>query len=290
MEVYGGLRERIKQEWITYLLAFLFIGVADKIGQIRIPVWIGTCIIFPIFFALVLGLFSGPNMLKLISDKQVNAASKLAGIAILPFVAKLGVGAGANIMTVISAGPALLLQEFGNVATMLLALPVALLLGLKRESIGATYSINRESNLALIQDMYGASSPEAQGCLAVYILISMLGTIYFGFMATVFAATQLFHPYALGMASGVGAGILVSSAIASLSEVLPEFAEEITAFASVSETVSEVDGLYISLFIAISLCNWLYDRLEPKLGRITKRGRAAAAELEKKAKEQVEQK
>lgn len=57
----------------------------------------------------------------------------------------------------IQAGPALLLQEIGNPGTIFFALPLALLLSLKREAIGATHSINRETNLALITDMYGCA-------------------------------------------------------------------------------------------------------------------------------------
>ena len=258
---YSNLRDRIKSEWIIYLLAFLFILIADSIGQIKIPVWKGTFIIFPIFFSLALGLLTGPSVLKILDDKKVKAASGLVGVAILPFIAKLGINAGANIVTVASAGPALLLQEFGNLGTIFLSLPIALMLGLKRESIGACHSINRETNLALLQDMF------------VYIVVGMVGTIYFGFMASMFAAMGVFHPYALGMASGVGAGILMSSAVASLSELMPVYADKIAAFAAASETISGIDGIYMAIFIGIPLCNWMYRKLEPKIGRITKYGR-----------------
>lgn len=215
-------------------------------------------------------------MLKILDDKKVKAASGLVGVAILPFVAKLGINAGANISIVISAGPALLLQEFGNLCTIFLAMPIALMLGLKREAIGATHSINRETNLALMQDMFGADSPEAQGSLSVYIVGGMVGTIYFGFMASMAAATGLFHPYALGMASGVGAGILMSSAVAALSEVMPAWADQIAAMASASETISGIDGIYMAIFIGVPLCNFLYRKLEPTLGRLTKSGRELA--------------
>ena len=50
---------------------------------------------------------------------------------------------------------ALLLQEFGNLEAIFLSLPIALLLGLKREAVGACHSINRETNLALMQDVFG---------------------------------------------------------------------------------------------------------------------------------------
>lgn len=279
---YPSLLDRIRGEWKLYLLAFLFILIADAIGQIKIPVWKGTFIIFPIFYALFLGLLTGPNTLKILDNQKVKAASGLVGVAILPFVAKLGINAGANLSVVVSAGPALLLQEFGNLGTILLAMPIALMLGLKREAVGATHSINRETNLALMQDMFGADSPEAQGSLSVYIVGGMVGTIYFGFMASMAAATGVFHPYALGMASGVGAGILMSSAVAALSEVLPAYADEISALASASETISGIDGIYMAIFIGIPLCNWLYRKLEPTLGRITKAGRKAAEEAQSK--------
>lgn len=282
--VYDSLVDRLKSEWIIFLLAFLFILISESIGQIRIPIWKGTFIIFPIFYAIFLGILSGPSVLKVLDDRRVKAASSLVIVAILPFMAKLGINAGANIMIVLEAGPALLLQELGNIGTIFLALPFALLLGLKRETIGATHSINRETNLALIQDMFGPNSPEARGSLSVYIVGGMIGTIYFGFMASLLAATGLFHPYALGMASGVGAGIMMVSSVASLAEVMPEFASEIAALASTSETLSGIIGIYVAIFVGIPLCNWLYNKLEPTLGRVTKAGRAATAVVQESAK------
>jgi hypothetical protein len=276
---YRGFGERLRTEYRIYLLAFLFIVIADSIGQIRIPVWKGAFIIFPIFYAIILGVLSGPELFKILDTKKAHAASKLVIVAILPFIAKLGINAGANIRIVLSAGPALLLQEIGNLGTILLALPTALLLGLKRESIGAAHSINRETNLALIQDMFGPESPEARGSLSVYIVGGMVGTIYFGFMASLFASTGLFHPYALGMASGVGAGIMMASASASLAGIFPESADKIMALASTSETLSGVTGIYVAIFVGIPFCNWLYKIFEPIIGRLTPAGRKAAAGL-----------
>ena len=158
---YSSLKSRIQAEWKIYVLAFVFILIADSIGQVKIPLGPGNFILFPIFYALILGVLSGPQVTKIVKSKEVKAASKLVIVAICPFIAKLGINAGASIETVISAGPALLLQEFGNLGTILLAMPLALLLGLKREAIGATHSINRETNLALITDMFGPDSPEA---------------------------------------------------------------------------------------------------------------------------------
>lgn len=269
--MYSGLGERIKVEWRIVLLAFIFIIIADSIGKLSFPIGPGTLIIFPIFFAILFGIISGPQIVKIVKEKEVTAASKLVIVCICPFIAKLGINAGANIETVISAGPALLLQELGNLGTIFVALPVAIMLGMKREAIGATHSINRETNLAVINDVFGPASDEARGSLSVYIIGGMIGTIYFGFMATLVAATGLFHPLALGMASGVGAGIMMASAVATLSEIYPIYAEQISALASTSETLSGITGIYVAIFIGIPLCNWLYGKLEPKLGRFSKK-------------------
>lgn len=265
--VYHSLKERILGEYKLYLLAFIFILIADSIGQIKIPVWKGTFILFPIFYAILMGICSGPSVLKIVKRKEVKAASKLVIVAICPFIVKLGINAGASIETVISAGPALLLQEIGNLGTIFLALPIALLLGLKREAIGATHSINRESNLALITDMFGPDSPETRGSLSIYIVGGMIGTIYFGFLASMSAATGIFHPFALGMASGVGAGIMMASATASLSAIYPTMADQISALASASETISGITGIYVAIFIGIPLTKKLYNILEPRIAR-----------------------
>lgn len=264
--MYPSLKARIQAEYKIYLLALLFIAIADKIGQIKIPFGLGTFILFPIFYSLILGILSGPQVAKIVQSKEVKAASKLVIVAICPFIAKLGINAGASIETVISAGPALILQEFGNLGTIFLAMPLALMLGLKREAIGATHSINRETNLALITDMYGPDSPEARGSLSIYVVGGMIGTIYFGFMVSIIASLNIFHPYALGMSSGVGAGIMMASATAVLTEIYPAMADQISALASASETISGIDGIYMAIFIGIPLCNWLYDHLEPVLG------------------------
>lgn len=265
--VYHSLKERILGEYKLYLLAFVFILIADSIGQIKIPVWKGTFILFPIFYAILMGICCGPNVLKIVKRKEVKAASKLVIVAICPFIVKLGINAGASIETVISAGPALLFQEIGNLGTIFLALPVALLLGLKREAIGATHSINRESNLALVTDMFGPDSPETRGSLSIYIVGGMIGTIYFGFLASMSAATGIFHPFALGMASGVGAGIMMASATASLSAIYPAMADQISALASASETISGITGIYVAIFIGIPLTKKLYSVLEPRISR-----------------------
>lgn len=265
--MYGSLTERFKVEWRVYALAFVFILIADHIGQIKIPVGKGMFILFPIFYAIILGVVSGPQVLKLVENKHVKAASKLVVVGICPFIAKLGVTAGANIEVILHSGPALLLHGFGNLFGIILALPIAILLGMKRDAVGACHSINREYHMALINNIYGPDSAEARGSLSIYIVGGMVGTIYFGLMASVIGMTGWFHPQALGMASGVGAGIMMASASASLCAIYPDWAETISAMASAGETMAGITGIYITMFLAIPLCDKLYVLLEPKLRR-----------------------
>lgn len=264
---YSSLGDRLKNEYKIFIAAFIFIVIADSIGEIKIPIGKGLLILFPIFYSLILGIVSGPQVFKIFKEKEVKAASKLVMVAICPFIAKLGISAGANLDAVISAGPALVLQELGHLGTIFVALPIALLLGLKREAVGATHSLNREANLALMNDMYGSDSDETRGSLSIYIIGGMIGTIYFGFVATMVASTGIFHPYAVGMAAGAGSGVMMASAVASLVTVYPDMANEISALASASETLSAVTGLYMSIFISIPLCNKLYNVLEPRISR-----------------------
>ena len=266
--VYPSTMARLKAEYKIFILAFVFIVIADSIGQIQVPLGPGTLILFPIFYSLIMGVISGPEVLKIFDKKEVKAASKLVIVAICPFIAKLGINAGASIEVILSAGPALILQEIGNLGTIFLAMPFALLLGLKREAIGATHSINRESNLALITDMFGPDSPETRGSLSIYVVGGMVGTIFFSFLTTIVASLNLFHPYALGMASGVGAGILMASATASLALIYPDMAAELSALASTSETISGITGIYVAIFLGIPLTKKLYQLLEPPIAKL----------------------
>lgn len=265
--IYPSLAARIRAEWKIYVVSFIFALIAGLIGQIAIPLGPGQIILFPIFYSIILGILSGPEVVKIFDRKEVKAASRLVIIAICPFIAKIGINAGASLDTVVSAGPALFSHAFGDILTIFITLPVALLLGLGREAIGAASSINRETNLAIVADRYGADSPENRGSLAIYVVGGMLGTIYFGLMASLVAMTGIFDPLALGLASGVGAGIMMAAAVGSLSVIYPGQAEQINALAGASQTIAGIDGVYLAIFVALPLTEWLYKKLSPVIGR-----------------------
>ena len=78
------------------------------------------------------------------------------------FVSKLGTMLGPSLPEIFQSGLSLAFQEVGHIiGTIVLGLPIALLIGMKREAIGATFSIDREPNLAIIAEKYGQTHQKA---------------------------------------------------------------------------------------------------------------------------------
>ena len=234
---------------------------ADLIGSITINIGIGDLVIFPLVIATVIGGILGPDLLKVFKNSECSDAGDMVLVVIAPFMARMGISAGANLEDLVSVGPALILQELGNLGTVFFALPIAILLGLKRESIGAAYSINRDSNLALSTDVWGPDTPETRGSFSVYIVGSIVGTVFISIFVSLVASLNILHPYAMGMAAGVGSGSMMAAASGTLSELFPQYAEEILLYASTSDTLTGIDGVYVGTFIAIPMTKWLYEKL-----------------------------
>src|SRR5699024_5893472 len=160
-----------------------------------------------------------------------------------------GVQAGPALPELIKAGPALIFQEFGNLATILVALPVAIMLGLRRETIGMTHSIGREANLALISEKYGISSPEGRGVVSMYIF----GAIFLGVTSGLFASILPISPLSFAMATGIGSGSMTAASLGPLVAMYPEQSELITAYSGASNLLTSVTGLYMSIFIGLPM-------------------------------------
>ncbi|MBP2279790.1 MFS family permease [Psychrobacter sp. PL19] len=250
-------------DWKLHLLVIGASLLAEWIGIIKIPIGIGILVLLPLLYAFIFAILLNPNvvpsMKAVITKKRAKFASYAILLSIMPFIAKFGVGVGPNIEEIIAAGPALLLQELGNVATVLIALPVAVLVfGMGREAIGATHSIAREPNVALIADKYGLQSPEGIGVMGVYVMGTLFGAIYFSLMAGVIASMELIDVRALAMACGIGSGSMMGACSAALAETVPAQKETITAFAATSNLLTYATGLFVSLFVALPLTEFLY--------------------------------
>jgi hypothetical protein len=264
-EQHPSIWENIKENYRLYLAALVIVLIAELIGMKKIQVGSALIIIYPMLFAIVMSVLLGRDIFGFFKEKESKKASSIVLVAITPFMAKIGVLAGSNLPKLVDVGPALAFQELGHVGTILLALPVAIMLGIKKEAIGATSSTCRDKDYGLICHLYGADSPEARGALSIYIIGFLIGTIYIGFLASIVAATGIFHPLALAMASGIGSGVMMAAAASTLATIYPEYGDQIVMLAGASDMLAAIVGIYFTLFISLPVTKKMYYWLEPKI-------------------------
>ena len=205
--------------------------------------------------------------IKWIQRKQSRIAEGTMMLFIGILIAKLAISSGQSIHLLLEMGPALMLQELGHLATILIALPVALLLGFKRESIGLTNSIGREPEVAVVVDKYGFNSPEARGIFALFIVGTIIGTVFISFLTSISVSILPLHPFAFAMASGVGSASMNAASLGPTLAAFPGLETQIEAFAGFSNLLSFSAGIYIVMFLALPFTEKLYTILEPKIGR-----------------------
>lgn len=256
-------------DWRLHLSMLVITVIAELVGVINVPIGIGSILLLPLLYAFVMGLLINPNVISgaraLIRDRQVNAASPMIVIAIMPFIAKFGTIIGPSMDKIVAAGPALILQELGNLGTIVLAFPIAVLvLGMGREAIGACFSVAREPNIAIIADKYGLKSQEGAGVMGVYVIGTLFGTFIFAILASILATTGAFSVEALAMACGIGSGSMMAACSGALVHAVPEMEEQILALAGASNVLTYATGLYLCVFVALPVTEKLYDLLGRK--------------------------
>lgn len=260
--------KEILKNWPMHVTLLAVVIVCEAINTITIKTPLGNMLLLPMLFAMVISLILFlAKPIKWIGEKQSSVASDFVVIGISVFLAKVSVTSGTQLKQVIEAGPALILQELGNLGTIILALPIALLLGFKREAVGMTHSIAREPNVGYISQKFGPTSPEFRGVMIVYITGTLLGTIFIGLLASILGGVGIMHPYALAMACGVGSGSMMAASSASLAATFPEMADQITAYAGTSNVLSNADGIIMTIFIGMPMCEFLYKKLYPVIGK-----------------------
>lgn len=252
------------KKYKLHIIALAVVLVAELIGKHTFDIGIGTIVLLPMLFALVIGILTTPKFLNVAKKEEMSYAGRLISITLMLLMAKYGTTIGPTIDTVIKSSPALILQEFGNLGTVFLGVPLGIFLGLNREVIGGAHSISREPNVALIAEKYGLDSPEGEGVLGVYIVGTVFGTIFMGIIASILATSTPLHPLSLAMASGVGSASMMTASVGSLVELFPEMADKLTAFGAASNLLSGLDGVYMSVFLAIPLAERLYAKLKKK--------------------------
>lgn len=248
-------------DWPVHVMCLGLVIVAEFIGIQKFEFGMLKFSLLPMLYVLVIGLVAGAA--GAIKREHMETASPYIGISVMFLSAKMGSTIGPNLQQVISAGPALILQEFGNLGTIFLAVPIAVyVFKMGRQAVGAGFSISREGSLAIVGDLYGLDSPEGQGVMGAYITGTLFGTIFNGIMVSLLISLNVFHPYALAMAAGTGSASMMSAALAPVVEAYPQMADQLSAYAATSQVLTSADGLYMSLFVAIPVTNWLYKALK----------------------------
>lgn len=267
-------KDRIGIHAKLYITVLVIVIITELIGTHKFPVGPGTVVLLPMLFAVVIGILITPQVLgkvikvlqKAISKDEVELAGALVMISLLPLGVKYGTLVGPAVEKIVKAGPAFLLQELGNLGTIIIAFPIAILLGLKREAVGAAVSICREPTLGVIGERYGITSPEGTGTLGTYIVGTVFGTIFFGLLGG-FAVITGLHPYALAMSCGIGSASMMTAGSASLATVVPAMKDTILAYAATSNLLTGVTGMYSVIFLALPFTNWLYKKFQPFIDR-----------------------
>lgn len=266
----------VLRSWKIHVLCLILTVVAEFIGIQRF----GIVVFLPLLYALILGLVLSIPKFKLLTVEQMTKASDYLALAVMILIVKVGLGIGPNLGVLMSASWALLFQELGHfLGTIIFGLPVALLLKMRREAVGACYSVDREPNVAIIIDKYGMSSPEGRGVMGMYICGVLIGAMWISILAGVMASSGLFHPLALAMGAGVGSASMMAASTAPIIAVYPEWADQITALAGAANLLTTVLGVYFSIFISLPVMEKLYNLCT---GRTREEDLALDAELDAK--------
>jgi DUF3100 family protein len=257
-----------------FLVALAIVVIAEAIGNVTVPLGSSKIVLLPLLWALLLGATLGlvaprmPTPLRFSLGMQ-NLSAAFLQPALLIFVAKLGLLVGSSIPKILASGWSLAFQEFGHFfGTMVFGLPTALLLGIKREAIGATFSVGREPSLAIIGERFGMDSPEGRGVLAEYLTGTVFGAVFIAILAGIITSLNIFNPLALAMGAGVGSGSMMAAAAGAIAaQQTPEMAKDVATFAAASNLITTTIGTYFTLFLSLPFTIWAYGRLEPILGR-----------------------
>lgn len=277
---------RVTGKHKLFFVVLIVVALAEMIGQAKFKVGPGLVVLLPMLWALLIAATWGVLQNKLPAAVRIDTplqgmATAMLNAALLLFIVKLSLTVGGALPMVKQAGWALFFQEFGHaLGTLALGLPLALILGLKREAVGSTFSVGREGNIVIISEKYGMASPEGRGVLAEYITGTVLGALFIAILAGFITSLNIFDPRSLAMGAGVGSGSLMAAAVGAITaqQSDPEMVRTVTAIAAASNLLTAVVGFYFTLFLSLPLCSWLYYKLEPVLGRLTARGRQPQAD------------
>ncbi|MER5438200.1 DUF3100 domain-containing protein [Streptomyces sp. NPDC002790] len=252
-------------------LALVIALVVQFIGELDIDLGIGSIIIFPMVWGLLLGLLVSIQKFRPLGIDLQKVAAALVGVAVMILVARLAFNIGPSLPTLADAGPALLLQEIGHLlGTVAIALPLAVLLRMGKATVGATFSLDREPSFAMVSEKYGPDSDQYRGVLAMYVFGTMFGAVFITLLTSLVSNWNIFDPLALAMGAGVGSGSMMAASSASIVAAYPGDEQAILGMAAVSNLITTILGVYVGIYLALPLADRFYRFL-------TRGGRTEAA-------------
>lgn len=255
------------KDYRLHLTVLVAVIISEWIGTITIPLGSANVTLLPLLYAMIFtALIYLIKPLKILREEQAENASPLISISVLLLMSKLAISSGESIEQIVEAGPTIVLQNFGNVGTLLIAMPFGLLLGVGgRQLVGMTHSLGREPNIALITDMYGAESPEFKGVMTCYIVGTLFGTILMSVFPPLLVTAGILSPTSAALGAGAGSGSMMAAGLAAITAVAPE-ADPATleAFAGISNVISTAIAVYLSIFITIPLGEWMTRKFRPE--------------------------
>ena len=249
-----------RRDWVTaVVLSTAISALAVLIGTHSFKIGTAAVVLVPIVWAVVFGGIVGVQKWRPVTPTTRGVSTVLLEVGIILFLARLGTQIGPSLSKFTEIGPAIALQEVGHIfGTVILALPVAVALGLGRVAIGATWSIDRESFLAYAIERFGIRSPEYRGVFSVWLLGTLFGAVFISLLAGVLGSMSFFDPRALALGLGLGSASMMLGGVGALSAIYPERAAEITALAALSNLVTNIVGFYAGVFLSLPLCRRLY--------------------------------
>lgn len=249
-----------RRHWfIAVVLSTVISAIAVFVGAHSFRIGHAAIVLVPIIWAVLLGGLLGVQRLHPVSPSTRGVATVLLEIGIIVFLARLGTQIGPSLTKFTEIGPAIAFQEVGHIfGTVILALPVAVALGLGRAAIGATWSIDRESFLAYAIERFGIRSPEYRGVFSVWLLGTVFGAVFISLLAGLLGSLGIFDPRALALGLGLGSASMMLGGVGALAAIYPDRQAEILALAALSNLVTNIVGFYAGVFLSLPMCRALY--------------------------------
>ena len=95
----------------VHAIVLALIIIAEMIGNVSFKIGVGTIVLLPMLYALIMGIFMAPKFLKVVNQKDMLDASSLIGITLMLLMARYGTLVGPTLPKILAASPALILQS-----------------------------------------------------------------------------------------------------------------------------------------------------------------------------------